>query len=332
MLRLAVQYEGPARQDAELQEAAKAAFRKFVHKNNKHPDETPYHALTSKLIDLYSEQINATVKTAYDRILQIKGMGSDYHFVFLKLRRDLNRIRGNFLPYAYVIGRERGIDRIKQLVLAHKVTESLREDAGTQWNIRLIPTTSTDMDGSAVADLTPDFVGLDPTPPDQQTLNRIQHMINGTEYSVGNARYVGKQRGPFVDGQVNKMVNRLASPSDAEELEAYQAAQGDVPDEKALDEFEKLANKANFWASELWATEEKGFIDTARDFQAGGGDATCHWAGPEDDASCDWCLDAMENSPYSPDECPEPGEGTCQCNCRHFVLLFGPDETEPIDQ
>jgi hypothetical protein len=64
-----------------------------------------------------------------------------------------------------------------------------------------------------------------------------------------------------------------------------------------------------------------------------GADQFLAWfIGPDDDESCDWCEDAVNNNPYPIDEAPEPGDGECGSHCRHLLQLDddAPDDLAPF--
>jgi hypothetical protein len=52
------------------------------------------------------------------------------------------------------------------------------------------------------------------------------------------------------------------------------------------------------------------------------------FAGPDDSETCDGCEGAVNNNPYSVDDCPEPGDFECMSKCRHMVQIIGDNDGE----
>jgi hypothetical protein len=291
---------------------------KFVPSKNKQALNA-YHELVLKLMERYSTEMHDAFQKTKKEIKDAKQLGyGQITNALIKALRRIRLLRGIYIKAAYMIGRERGLQALKQ----HGMIAESEKDLDVNFKRQNV----TDDSGNVYSEYVPNVVNGENGPPDEIDLQRIDEMIAGTEYSVGSTRYLSRQKGPFLDAQFQKLNDRMTQNMTQDDLATLAPDDKWPPDELIDDEVDGMDSKAQFWGNELWATEEKAAINEWRDWQnENKQEAVYAWAGPEDDASCDYCLDAMDNSPYNDiEEVPEPAEGDCQCNCRHAVVLVGP--------
>lgn len=291
------------------------AKKKFIAKVNKKP-RSKYQELVIQAIEKYEKSIHDTFQALRDDLKTCQPW--DYGQISREIssaRDRLNALRAAYLTRIYPIGRERALSDLRR--------KGLIQEAASDWKVKYVDSTWTDPNGDDHDIQVPEYT-IPLTPMDDVDLQRVDDMIDGTEYSKGLSRYTGFQRGPFVDAQMNKMNQRLTQQDDVDSV-------NDDWNDSVDEEVDGMDSKSYLWGAEAWATAEKAAMNEWSDWEKETGNTAQYaWAGPYDDATCDYCAEAMDNSPYdSIDDTPEPGEGDCMCNCRHGVVLVGGgDENE----
>lgn len=300
------------------------AKNKFIPKENKPANisRDRYHQLTLALMERYSIEMHNAFQKTKNELKKAKELGyGQITNALMKALRRIRLLRGIYIKASYLIGRERGIAALKKHGL-------IKEADSGDWTISYDAKKVTDDQGREYNVDVP-VLNMDINTPDEIDLQRIDDMIAGTEYSVGSARYLSRQKGPFLDAQFQKLNDRMTQNLDQDDMKDRDPNEAWPPDSVIDEEIDGMDTKAQFWSNELWATEEKAAINEWRDWQnENKGEAVYSWVGPDDDSTCDYCSDAMDGSPYTDiDDVPEPGEGECQCSCRHAVVLVSGEES-----
>lgn len=307
---------------ADLQEGIKLVKNAFPV--NKHA-RNQFDRLVLKILADYHTRIVNEMNQARKRFLALKDrQGPEGSGVIRKMARNISHERENHIRVAFPIGRQSVLHQLRRQGF-------MEADSKSGFNVRYEKRKQIWSDGTGFEKEVPVLSGMfDPL--DDIDEKRIQEMIDGTEYSVGLARYKAGPKGSFVDNQTLAAYNRMVDMDHQQRLE-YDPEQPWPSDEVVNEEFDRLAGRAAMWSREVWAVYQKGVKEEWRDFQKDNPDAGLwYFVGADDSESCDDCLDAMSGNPYDNiDDVPEPGEQTCQCNCRH-AIVFEPSEGEQQDE
>jgi hypothetical protein len=317
---MVITLEAKNRRDAEFKLDQLLEAKDRFSRTNK-PFGSIYHRLVQKLMKTYGRELNKIFQATKPKLKKAKHISmGEFRDVLTGAQKQVKALRAQYLQSAYIIGKERGIAALKR--------KGLLKEGASDWWIDFTNQKVEDEDGNTSVHEVP-VLHMDINPPTDVDLQRIQQMVDGTEYSLGMARYQGNQRGPFVDAQFNKLFDRLTS-SDEEDLEGRDPSEPWPADDVIDDTIDAMEGKAKFWSNELHAVSEKAAINEWKDWEKeNNSGAQYAWVGPIDGSSCDECQQAVDDSPYdSIDDVPEPGELECQCNCRHMVVLIGPGEEE----
>lgn len=121
-----------------------------------------------------------------------------------------------------------------------------------------------------------------------------------------NARFVQQSLGPAL----KDAIEHAALGEFADEAKATEALL------KKLGAFESRVRQ---YAGAYWTVEERAVKVFGKTF-----DLEVNFIGPEDDANCEDCAQAVAGGPYPISEAPVPGEDTvCRGNCRHALQIIG---------
>lgn len=123
-----------------------------------------------------------------------------------------------------------------------------------------------------------------------------------------NSSYIDTSFLPDINTKVSNAVKTQYDTSDAFTVAVAEA----------VNSFE---SRMEMYVGNLWTVEEQAVKEAGR-----GTGTKVNFVGPDDDANCAGCADAVEGGPYDIDDAPQPGEQECLGRCRHALQIV--DDTE----
>ncbi len=291
------------------------AAEKFSPKFNK-KIRSKWDKVIQELQRKYEQEIHYQIKEAERKILTLAMPGSELDELLVSLRDNVAEIRKAYFPVCYQIGKG-DADQQNQKFKMQESWNNKQMDLwigfkqkriqGDDGKTRIIRVPYAKIKNLPV--LTP----LD--------LKRIDEMVMGTEFSVGNARYNPRTlRGSFLMNNINLLRKKIIDNLGKQNKESLRESFFNWKEAVEL-AFRGFMVKAHFWSNELHTVKEKAKINVFRDlFEGEKVFGVYRWIGGIDKDTCGYCADAVNGNPYyDPRVMPEPGEGDCQCNCRHAV-------------